>query len=260
MNFNEEVLDLSEEIPVLVDFWAEWCGPCRVLGPIIEGLAEEAGNWKLVKVNVDQHPDLSQQFQIRGIPAVKMFHRKKVIAEFTGVLSKPQIQQWLDTHLPDERKVRLAELIDELRAGKPVLDQLETFHLEHPGLTEARVALAQQKVFSHPDQAIDLLSSIRMGNSFWDQAEKIRALAQLADYSCENEPLHPAEKSLSSASEALLSKRFEQVFEHLIQSLMYDKHLYDGLARRAGIALFAYLGEHSELAKTYRRRFDMALF
>lgn len=260
MNFKEEVLDLSEEIPVVVDFWAEWCGPCRVLGPIIEGLAEEASHWKLVKVNVDQHPDLSQQFQIRGIPAVKMFHHKKVIAEFTGVLSKPQIQQWLDTHLPDERKIRLTELIEEVKSGSNGLEQLEAFCHEHPDLSEARMALAQQKAFIEPEQALEMISSIRMGSPFWDQAEKIRSLAQLALYLPETEPPHPAEKSLFLASEALQSQNFEQVFEYLIQSLMFNKHLNDGLARKAGIALFAYFGESAEVSKSYRRRFDMALF
>jgi thioredoxin 1 len=100
-DFQQDVIEKSNDKPVVVDFWAPWCGPCRVLGPTIEKLARESmGAWRLVKINVDAHPQLAQTYQVRGIPAVKMFRDGKVVAEFTGALPELEIRRWLDQHLP----------------------------------------------------------------------------------------------------------------------------------------------------------------
>lgn len=100
-NFQSDVVQQSSSKPVLVDFWAPWCGPCRMLGPVLDELAGEAGEkWKLAKVNVDEYQSEASQFQVRSIPSVKLFHNGTVIAEFVGALPKDQIQSWLAQHLP----------------------------------------------------------------------------------------------------------------------------------------------------------------
>ena len=107
-SFETEVLDKSHEKPVVVDFWAPWCGPCRVLGPTVEKLARESGGaWRLVKINTDRYPELGQRYGVRGIPAVKMLagaglrlRGGAVVAEFTGALPEPQVRAWLAEHLP----------------------------------------------------------------------------------------------------------------------------------------------------------------
>ena len=99
--FQTEVLDKSHDKPVVVDFWAPWCAPCRALGPTLEALARESGGrWRLVKINTDRHPDLMRRFGIRGIPAVKLFVDGAVAAQFTGALPEAEVRLWLGAHLP----------------------------------------------------------------------------------------------------------------------------------------------------------------
>ncbi|MGB3544013.1 thioredoxin, partial [Rubrivirga sp.] len=111
-DFSTDVLDASRSRPVVVDFWAPWCGPCRALGPTLEKLDREAGDrWTLAKVNTDEHPELMQRYGVRGIPAVKLFVDGAVVGEFTGALPEAQVRQWLNQHIPSpaREKVQAAQ-------------------------------------------------------------------------------------------------------------------------------------------------------
>jgi thioredoxin len=100
IDFKEKVIEKSKEIPIIADFWAEWCYPCQMLGPILEEIEKESkGRFILVKVNVDSAPKTSQIYNIMSIPSLKMFKKGKVAAEFIGALPKEQIKVWLDKNL-----------------------------------------------------------------------------------------------------------------------------------------------------------------
>jgi putative thioredoxin len=98
-DFQKDVIEESQRRPVLVDFWAPWCGPCRMLGPTLEKLAEGQEVFRLVKVNTDVNQQVAMEYGIRGIPAVKLFHRGHVVDDFMGALPEFYVKQWLDHHL-----------------------------------------------------------------------------------------------------------------------------------------------------------------
>ncbi len=260
MDFQSEVLEKSKELPVVVDFWAPWCGPCRFLGPVIEELAREAnGKWELVKVNTDENPSISGKYGIRGIPAVKMFYDGNVVAEFTGALPRHQIERWLEAHIPDERKTTLNEILKlyETDAVKE-LTKLKLFVEDNPDFQEARVELASRLVFSDPTQAAKLVEDIRPGNRYYETAQHIHVIGELAQCDQNNNPAL-AEK-LALAQQGLKENDLDTTLQALIEGVMADKKYCDELPRKSTIAIFSLLGPDHELTKKYRRKFDMALY
>ncbi|MCB1138858.1 MAG: thioredoxin, partial [Leptospiraceae bacterium] len=107
--FQTEVIQKSSSAPVLVDFWAPWCGPCRMLGPILEKLEQEAaGAWHLVKVNTDEEPGLAGQFNVSGIPHCVLFSNGQPVDQFTGALPEHMLREFLGKHVLDDSARELA--------------------------------------------------------------------------------------------------------------------------------------------------------
>lgn len=259
-NFDQEVLQKSFEKPVLVDFWAPWCGPCRVLGPVIEQIAsEQSDRWQLVKVNTEEEYELAERYQIRSIPNVKLFYQGEVIGEFMGALPRSAIENWLSEHLPDDRIEVFNKLLATFQQDQTSesLLAIESFVNQYPDLKEPTVILAKILVFTEPDKATALVQSVVMGDKLYDDAQDIRTIADLMKLEPQEVPVAQA---LLKSQKAIQNDDLETALQAVIDATTIDKSFQDDLPRKAAIALFRLLGAKHELTKKYRWRFDMALY
>lgn len=265
-NFQEDVLDRSYTTPVVVDFWAPWCGPCRVLGPVLEQLADEQSDeWSLVKINSDQHPDLSRRYGVRGIPAVKLFSEGTVIDEFTGALPEYAVRQWLEKALPSENKKRIERAQMALTTGNDAeaKDLLEAALAEEPENPKARVLLAKLIVFSDPERATELAESAAFaGSSYIQIPEAIRTIAALQahHHNPDELPDDPVKATYLAAIEAVRSNNYDTALQHFINVIQTNRYYDDDGSRKACIALFNLLGADHPATLKHRRMFDMVLY
>lgn len=260
VDFNREVIEASQNQPILVDFWAPWCAPCRTLSPTLEKLAAEAGDqWSLVTVNSDDHQDLSMAYQVRGIPAVKLFSGGEVIAEFTGAMPEYAVKQWLDQHLPSESSKSLAAVREFIGTGHvseavALLEEMESD-------PDARLLLASILALSDPDRAITLASSVVPSNAEGEVTKAaIQTVAGAALRSDEDLPEGPGRADFGLALKNLAAGDVIAAIEHLNQVLLKDRYYSDDAARRLGVAVFTLLGEGHPGIRELRRTFDMYLY
>lgn len=255
------ILDLSNKTPIVVDFWAPWCGPCRFLAPILEELEKECSHaWKLIKINVDENPELSEEYQVRSIPDVRLFYKGRELAKFNGALPKVAVQQWLNDFLPGEEKEELAriKLLLEIENNLDNRNSLKRFIEKYPENLEAKLLLAKYQILVGDGNAAELVSDIKLGNQYYDRAEHIRNLGNLLSLKEDNN--QKPNSLLLEAGAALRSSDYDTCFEKIIEALSVDKKYENELPRFAGIALFELLGRENDTSRQFRRKFDMILF
>ncbi|HLA64212.1 MAG TPA: tetratricopeptide repeat protein [Rhodothermales bacterium] len=261
VDFAQDVLEASRTAPVLVDFWAPWCGPCRTLGPVLERLAgEAAGRWTLRTVNTDEHPELMERYGIRGIPAVKLFVDGAVAAEFTGALPEYAVRQWLADSLPTAATRGLTAALTALQAGdvaaaRTLLDEALTTAEEGPATDEAREVLARLIVLDDPQKAATLVA-----DRYTPGAEAVKTLARLFALDLSALPDGPGREGYAAAAHALQRGDVDAALTSFIDTLVRDRAYDDDGARRAAVAIFQTLGENDPLTRKHRPAFNRSLY
>ncbi|NTW63081.1 MAG: tetratricopeptide repeat protein [Chlorobiaceae bacterium] len=258
-DFQVEVIEQSHILPVLVDFWAEWCAPCRMLGPVLEKLAAKyEGSWSLVKINTGEFPDFAEQYQVRSIPDVKLFVDGGVVDGFSGALSEYQIEQWLKKAIPDPyaNAVALAETLVADGRKDEAKHLLEEILEESPDNVKALALQARMLLFSEPEEALRLIALMNDEPDFAEFSETVRVISRLLIQNEGDFPDSPERDSYLAAIAAIKREDFSQAIELFIQVLRANRYYDDDGSRKACIALFRYLGQEHPVTLSHRRVFD----
>lgn len=258
--FTREVVEESKQRPVVVDFWAGWCQPCRIIGPVLERLADEhAGAFRLAKLDVDANPQASAAFRIQSIPAVKAFRDGALVDEFIGAVPEQTIRQFLGRVLPSHADAMAAQGEEAEREGRE--DEAERLYRQalnrEPAHVRAALGLARVKAArGEVEEARELLLPLRPD----PEAERVLAAIEVTEWSAPEAGAAAGNGALSPARRAAAEGRFQEALEVFLAAVRNGTEDDRREAREAMLKVFAVLGEDDPLTAEYRRKLAAALF
>lgn len=273
-SFETDVLENSARVPVLVDFWAPWCGPCKTLMPLLSRLADEyQGKFLLAKVNIDEQQALAVQFGVRSVPTVKLFRHGQVIDEFAGALPESQIRPFIDAHIERESDRQLPAILELFRNGDhaAALAQLQPLRESEPGnlklvelelqmlIESGQLERAAEMLHGLPadqrqEPAIQTLASTLTLKQEVSNAPREEELRQRLEQNPDD-----SEARYQLAMQKTANGDFEDALEGLLELLRRDRAYGDEAARKGMLMVFELLGPDDELVARYRRKMFAAL-
>ena len=265
VDFEYQVIEYSKQVPVVVDFWAEWCGPCKSLGPILERLADEArGSFRLAKVDVDQNPNLALRYSVRSIPSVKAIRDGQLVAEFVGAQPESRIREFLSKLAPSEHDLVLEKGLGLLAQESWVEAEssFREFLLKSPnnpaGLLGLTRSLLAQGFVQEPSKILKAFPASKEYNTAQIILPIVKALADSKDHPGFSED--PLEAAYLNALRLVKMGNFEAAMDGLLDILRQDKRYRDDGARKVMLAIFEILGPNNNLTRQYRNELALVLF
>lgn len=272
--FENEVVARSHTIPVLVDFWAAWCGPCRALMPILAKLAEEyQGRFFLAKVNSDEQQALASRFAVRSLPTVKLFKKGVPVTEFLGAQPERAIRALLDQHIGRPSDALLEAALDEEGAGHidRALSQLREARDRDP--TNKRLTIHLGRILleqGHTEEAERVLNGIATRDQSDPELGPLLARLEFVRLAASAPPLPTLEQTIAKEPgnlqtrvwlgvRYLLKGDYEPALEQWLTVVRADRRFDNEAGRRMLLSAFAFLGPHNALVRKYRNLLAMAL-
>ena len=268
--FEADVFARSELGLVVVDFWAEWCAPCRMLAPVLEDVADAAdGRFMLVKANTDQNPAAAGQFQVQGIPAVFAVLDRQVMHGFNQALPKDQVEAWLDELYPIVAIFEAKKLADTdpIAAEAKLKESIDGKHADAAKITLADLYLSQERY----DECGELIAQLAERDFLEPEAQKIKATLAIKSKSIDGSNIDALREAANSDSmnfdaqfqlaEALVGQEaYQEAFDIYLALVEQDKPNYGEKSRELMVQVFQALPADSDLVSDYRRKLSMLLY
>lgn len=273
-NFDELVIQQSQRLPVVVDFWAAWCGPCQMLMPVLAKLVQEYnGQFFLAKVDTDQEQKLAGQYRIRGLPTVKIFRNGAVVNEFSGVQPEKNIRALIDRYIVRESDRRLEQALAQAAAGQrtPAIAALQQLHAEDPANDRVKLQLGRLLIADGQLEPADtVLRELSLAARTEPEAAAILAELEFARIVAAAPPTPALEQQVKTnaqdtqaryqlAARRVLERHYDAALADLLEIVRHDRQFNDDAGRKAMVALFNMLGNQNDLVKRYRGLLSMAL-
>ncbi len=270
-NYEQIVLEGSRRVPVLVDFWASWCQPCRILMPILAKLVDEyAGRFILAKINTEEQQAIAAQFGIRSIPTVKLFRDGQPVDEFAGALPESEIRAFLERHLPRASDKLVVQAEEQLHAGDQAgaLESLTRARAEDPGNPRILMTLAQiQANGGDIETAEQTLAQLPADEQAKPEAQRLLGQLYFAGIAAEDGRKAVAERLAEApddnrarfrlAAHQVLAGELDAAAENLLAIMYKDRGFGEGKAREALLKLFELLGEDPSVNRYRARLFNL---